>query len=111
MKNRLLHIFPNSFERAESPITYTRKVQAYIFEMAVCFSSFSFYLSKTGDSLFVKGNYFWKAVANRSQTARTIVFIHGMEGVNRIIIDEAAGRVCNPTISPRHRGDKLYLTT
>ena len=36
----------------------------------------------------------------------TIVFIDEVEGVNRRITDEAGGRVCNPTISPRHRGDK-----
>ena len=35
-----------------------------------------------------------------------IVFIDVVEGVNRRITDEAEGRVCNPTISPRHRGDK-----
>ena len=36
----------------------------------------------------------------------SIVFIDEVEGVNRRITDEAGGRVCNPTISPRHRGDK-----
>ena len=31
-----------------------------------------------------------------------------LEGlINRRIINEAGGRVCNPTISPRHRGDKI----
>ena len=35
-----------------------------------------------------------------------IVFIDEVEGVNRRITDEAGGRVCNPTISLRHRGDK-----
>ena len=34
------------------------------------------------------------------------VNIDEVEGVNRRITDEAGGRVCNPTISPRHRGDK-----
>ena len=29
-----------------------------------------------------------------------IVFIDEVEGVNRLIIDEAGGRFCNPTISP-----------
>ena len=35
-----------------------------------------------------------------------IVFIDEVEGVNSRITDEAGGRVCNPTINPRHRGDK-----
>ena len=45
--------------------------------------------------------------------ASIIVFIDEVEGVKifRIITDEAEGRVCNTTISPRHRGDKYYLTT
>ena len=34
------------------------------------------------------------------------VYIDEVEGVYRRIIDEAEGRVCNPTISPRHRGYK-----
>ena len=36
----------------------------------------------------------------------SIVFFDDVEGLNRRMIDEAGGRVCNPTISPRHRGDK-----
>ena len=35
-----------------------------------------------------------------------MVFIDEVKGVNRRIIDEAVGRVCNPKISLRHRGDK-----
>ena len=38
------------------------------------------------------------------------MFIDEVEGVNREITDEAAGRVCDLAINPQHRVDK-YLTT
>ena len=34
--------------------------------------------------------------------------IEKVKGVKRRITDEARGRVSNPTLSPRHRGDKQY---
>ena len=39
------------------------------------------------------------------------MFIDEVEGFKRRIIYEAVGRVYNPTLEPRHRGDKRYLTT
>ena len=53
----------------------------------------------------------WLLFVNITVCILTIVFIDEVEGFKRRIIYEAVGRVYNPALEPRHRGDKRYLTT
>lgn len=55
--------------------------------------------------------HFLTSFSSKSINFLTIVFIDEVEGFKRRIIYEAVGRVYNPALEPRHRGDKRYLTT
>ena len=70
-----------------------------LFYLIASFYSHTLSLSHYHSTVSVFRRYDHEAVV-------TIVFFDEVEGVNRRIIDEAGGRVCNPTIRPRHRGDK-----